>query len=300
MGDNTGNVAVAQTGNANQIDPSNPLYIHSSDSPGCRSAMIIETGSRCNDMVTSWLLNSLSKDIADSVIYSKTAKDLYTDLEQRFGQSNGAKLFHLQKELSDIVQGNTDVAGYFTKIKRLWDELDSLNTDNKCSCNCICGGKEKLTKSLEDERLIKFLMGLNETYGPARSSILMIKPLPNLNHAYSLLLQEENQRESYISANVSTGTVSFMAGKQAYGTNQAYAENQNHVTNHVYAAHRNKPSGQGVWENKSQTRFQPKQTNLFCTYCKKTNHTRQGCYRLIGFPPDFKFITKKKEEPIKC
>lgn len=46
--------------------------------------------SRCNDMVTSWILNSLSKDIADSVIYSRTAKDLWTDLEQRFGQSNGA------------------------------------------------------------------------------------------------------------------------------------------------------------------------------------------------------------------
>lgn len=31
---------------------------------------------RCNDMVTSWLLNSLSKSIADSVLYSKTAQDL--------------------------------------------------------------------------------------------------------------------------------------------------------------------------------------------------------------------------------
>lgn len=30
----------------------------------------------CNDMVTSWLHNSLSKDIGDSVIYSKTAKKL--------------------------------------------------------------------------------------------------------------------------------------------------------------------------------------------------------------------------------
>ncbi|XP_060216358.1 uncharacterized protein LOC132643855 [Lycium barbarum] len=184
---NTGNNAVAQTGNTNQIDPSNPLFRF------------------------TWLEH-------DSVIYSKTAKDLYTDLEQRFGQSNGAKLFHLQKELSDVVQGNTDVAGYFTKIKRLWDELDSLNTDNKCSCNCICGGKEKLTKSLENERLIKFLMGLNETYGAARSSIFMIKPLPNRNHAYSLLLQDENQRESYINANVSTEkqtTYSRGLGKQS-------------------------------------------------------------------------------------
>lgn len=29
--------------------------------------------SRCNDMVISWLLNSLSKEIAESVLYSRTA-----------------------------------------------------------------------------------------------------------------------------------------------------------------------------------------------------------------------------------
>nr|XP_033512840.1 uncharacterized protein LOC117277551 [Nicotiana tomentosiformis] len=31
---------------------------------------------RCNDMVTSWLLNLLSKDIGDSVIYSKSTREL--------------------------------------------------------------------------------------------------------------------------------------------------------------------------------------------------------------------------------
>lgn len=68
-------------------------------------------------MVTSWLLNSLSKDIGDSVIYSKSARDLWTNLEHRFGQSNGAKLYHLRKELSGLTQGSSDIATYFTKLK---------------------------------------------------------------------------------------------------------------------------------------------------------------------------------------
>ncbi|XP_070046992.1 uncharacterized protein LOC142169787 [Nicotiana tabacum] len=76
------------------------------------TATDFKTWSRCNDMVTSWLLNSLSKVIADSVLYSKTAKDLWTDLEHRFGQPNSAKLYHLQKELADLVQGSLDIAGY--------------------------------------------------------------------------------------------------------------------------------------------------------------------------------------------
>ncbi|XP_019244484.1 PREDICTED: uncharacterized protein LOC109224355 [Nicotiana attenuata] len=75
--------------------------------------------SRCNDMVTSWLLNSLTKEIGDSVIYSKSTKELWNSLEHRFGQSNGAKLYHLQKKIAKTVQGNSRIAGYFTTLKRL-------------------------------------------------------------------------------------------------------------------------------------------------------------------------------------
>ncbi|KAM3304356.1 hypothetical protein P3S67_015388 [Capsicum chacoense] len=80
--------------------------------------------SRANNMVISWLLNSLSREISDSVIYSSPTKELWNDLEARFGQSSGAKLFQLQKKLSDLSQGTCDIATYYTKIKRLWDELD--------------------------------------------------------------------------------------------------------------------------------------------------------------------------------
>lgn len=82
-----------------------------------------EQWSCCNDMVISWLLNALTKDIGDNAIYSKTAKELWDSLEQRFGRSNGVKLYHLQKEISVLVQGNSDIFGYFTKLKHLWDEL---------------------------------------------------------------------------------------------------------------------------------------------------------------------------------
>lgn len=44
---------------------------------------------RCNDMAISLVLNSLSlslsKKIVESVLYSKTARDIWTELEERFG-----------------------------------------------------------------------------------------------------------------------------------------------------------------------------------------------------------------------
>jgi len=50
---------------------------------------------RCDDMVTSWILNSLSKDIADSLQYVNTAKELWQELEDRYDQPNGAKHYQL-------------------------------------------------------------------------------------------------------------------------------------------------------------------------------------------------------------
>ncbi|XP_019232228.1 PREDICTED: uncharacterized protein LOC109212948 [Nicotiana attenuata] len=107
-----------------------------------------ESWSRCNDMVISLILNSLSKDIAESVLYSQTAREIWKELEARFGQCNGAQLYQLQKELSDVVQGTSDIARYFTTVNKIWDELDALNTFDHCSCKCTCGGKQKTLKGL--------------------------------------------------------------------------------------------------------------------------------------------------------
>ncbi|XP_075112317.1 uncharacterized protein LOC142182184 [Nicotiana tabacum] len=140
--------------------------------------------------------------------------ELWNSLEHRFGQSNGAKLYHQQKEISKSVQENSSVAGYFTTLKRLWDELNSPSTHLGCICDCVCDGKNKVTKFLGDQRVIQFLIGLNDVYGQARGNILMMNPLPSLDHAYSLLLQDESQREVYMSPQYPSDGASFMAGTQ--------------------------------------------------------------------------------------
>ncbi|XP_060212733.1 uncharacterized protein LOC132640236 [Lycium barbarum] len=131
---------------------------------------------RCNDMVLSWLLNSLSKEIGESFLYSNSAKDLWKDLEDRFGQTNGAKLFQLQKELSVVTQANTSVFTYFTKMKSLKDELDALNAFSACVFNCDYGAKAKNAKAHQDKRLLQFLMGLNDIFIGVRSNILFTSP----------------------------------------------------------------------------------------------------------------------------
>ncbi|XP_059302215.1 uncharacterized protein LOC132054181 [Lycium ferocissimum] len=248
----------------------------------------LQPWSRCNDMVTSWLLNSLSKEIADSVIYSTTAKELWVSLEHRFGQTNGAKLYHLQKELSRF-------AGYFTKLKRLWDELDPLNCDVKCTCVCACEGKAKFEKSQENEKLIQFLMGLNDSYSQAKGNILMMNPLPNINHAYSLVLQDENQKETYMSPLIPSNSSSFMVGGQYKGGKQPQRLLSNIQRTNNYPKFNNPQPTSRL--PKQIARFKGKKSkyniNVSCTHCGKTGHTVDDCYRLIGFPEDFQFTNER-------
>jgi len=72
---------------------------------------------RNNAMVFSWLLNSLAKNIRNNVPYFEKARELWQDLEERFGQSNKARLFQVQNDVSCLFQEDMDISNYYTKAK---------------------------------------------------------------------------------------------------------------------------------------------------------------------------------------
>lgn len=78
---------------------------------------------RCNSMIKSWIMNSVSKDIAASLLYIRTASDVWKQLKDRFSQSNRPRVYKLKKSLSALGQAALDVIGYYTKLKTLWDKL---------------------------------------------------------------------------------------------------------------------------------------------------------------------------------
>ncbi|XP_074282667.1 uncharacterized protein LOC141607206 [Silene latifolia] len=106
---------------------------------------------RCNDTVLSWILNSVSPEISKSILFSSTARVAWVELEERFGQSNGAQLYGVQKKLNDFSQGNDNIGSYFTKLKTIWDEIDGMGMNPVCVCTCTCGAKDKQLKFQEDQ-----------------------------------------------------------------------------------------------------------------------------------------------------
>ena len=101
-----------------------------------------EQWSRVNYMITSWILNSISKDLVEAFLYTSNARELWCELEERYGESNGPLLYQIQREISSITQGSMNVAEYYTKLKRLWDELTVLMPLPECTCGSAKGVAE--------------------------------------------------------------------------------------------------------------------------------------------------------------
>lgn len=78
-----------------------------------------EQWQKVDSMVFSWLLNSISRELVDAFLYTATAKDLWFEIEQRFGESNRPLLYQLKIEISSFSHVNMFVVVYFMKLKKL-------------------------------------------------------------------------------------------------------------------------------------------------------------------------------------
>lgn len=87
-----------------------------------------------NDIITSWILNSISKEIATSINYIRSVKVVWDELHTRFKQSNGPQVYQLHKELVTTSQGSMSVESFYTKLKTIWQDLIDYRPGFDCSC----------------------------------------------------------------------------------------------------------------------------------------------------------------------
>ncbi|XP_031256011.1 uncharacterized protein LOC116114004 [Pistacia vera] len=200
---------------------------------------------RCNSLVLAWIFNSVSKEIFNGIVYSTNASQVWQDLKEQYHKVNGTRVFGIHREIVNLTQGTNTMAIYFNKLKSLWDELDSmvsLPAPDSASGNTY-------PEHLNQQKLLQFLMGLNESYSMVRSQILLMNPLPSVKKAYSVVNQDESQR---ILAGLNTN---------ADVTTRLYAQNDYQFT-----------KGKGNSKSKySANQVQSQETVAKTTYAKSPN-----------------------------
>ncbi|RVW78001.1 Retrovirus-related Pol polyprotein from transposon TNT 1-94 [Vitis vinifera] len=213
---------------------------------------------RANNLVLSWLMNSISKEIRNSLLFVVSAVDLWTELKVRYLRSDGPRVFQLEKSLSCISQGALSVTEYFSTFKTFWDEYISYRPFPTCTCGkmatCTCELFNFLQIRQQSDYVLKFLVGLNDSYASIRSQLLLMVPLPNMSKVFSLLLQEESQRQLTNSATCNE-THALMA----------------------------KQSNQQSYQPQS-FKDKPKKSALHCTHCGYNGHTVDKCFNFMVIP----------------
>ncbi|XP_060206286.1 uncharacterized protein LOC132633939 [Lycium barbarum] len=114
----------------------------SDDSPQLRQWSMV------NHLVMSWITHSLTPEIAESVQYSETAQNIWSQLNKRYGTVSGTRIFELKKEIASTSQGCLDIAFYFNKFKKIWDKLSFMRTKN--ANRCTYAAKEALIQEEEE------------------------------------------------------------------------------------------------------------------------------------------------------
>ncbi|KAJ0930075.1 putative retrotransposon gag domain-containing protein [Helianthus annuus] len=146
---------------------------------------------RCDAMVKGWL-TAMEKGIRDSVKYATTASEIWTDLRERFGKESAPRAYELKQKIAGTRQDGSSVSIYYTRLRALWDESQSISSFPCCSCNkCTCELGKKITEHIEKERLYEFLMGLDADFNVIKTQILATTPLPTLGIAYHMVAEDE-------------------------------------------------------------------------------------------------------------
>ncbi|KZV13796.1 hypothetical protein F511_45032 [Dorcoceras hygrometricum] len=215
--------------------------------------LLYEAWVRCNSMVISWILNSVSREISDSLLYISTAYEILNDLKESFCQSNAPRIFQIKRLLAELHQGAMDINSYYTKMRTLWDELKDFQPVSVCRC----GSMKEWVDYRNQECAMQFLMGLNESYAHIRAQILLMDPLPTISKIFSLVVQEE--RQSSINQGAG-GRILEQYLVMSHGANVAAVK--------------------GSYNSKGT-----KTDKVICSHCHLPNHTVDKCYKLHGYPP---------------
>lgn len=74
-----------------------------------------------DDIVRSWLLNSVSNDIVSSSLYDGSSAVAWLDLKNHFQRTSGLRTYQLCKNFVCLSQGSLSVTQGYTKLKSIWE-----------------------------------------------------------------------------------------------------------------------------------------------------------------------------------
>ncbi|KAM1022842.1 hypothetical protein COP2_044953 [Malus domestica] len=218
-----------------------------------------------DQLVMSWLLNSMERKIAEIFSYSESSFQLWKSVQEMYGnQNNAARVFQLKKDIASIQQDGKPFVQLLGSLKGMWNELEAYRPHTTDS--------NLLPKRAEEDKIFQLLSSLGSDYEDLRSHIIMNPEIPTFANV-CVTIQREKVRKKVMN----TGTSTTSSEVRAY-----FSSEKKHFS--------------------SDKKYKGRNPHLKYKHCDATGHVRDNCWILHPeLKPDFmkneRFIQKKPQFP---
>ncbi|CAN0917571.1 hypothetical protein LINGRAHAP2_LOCUS30376 [Linum grandiflorum] len=159
-----------------------------------------QTWDEHDNLVRTWLINSMKPNIGENFILHPTAKVIWDAARQTYSTVDNARaMFKIEQQLFHLHQGEIDVTEYYTQLGHHWLHLENYEAQTRYS-----GRSRTLQAIYREKRTLTFLLGLNQDLDGIKSRIMSTKLFPSLSEAFAEILGEEYRRDLMVASNNST------------------------------------------------------------------------------------------------
>ncbi|CAH1427920.1 unnamed protein product [Lactuca virosa] len=221
-----------------------------------------------NDLVVfSWLIQNIEPSLASNLTEFPTAKSLWDALVVTYSSGKDKlQLFDLHVKGNEIKQKGIPLEDLWIVLQGIWGEIERRDPNPmKCSVDITTYNRIR-----GEQKLFQFLNALDHRYDPIKREILRCDPLPSSEGAYATVRKETAHQKIIGAASETTIEQGVAAGLAVTGEGES--EGAGFIS-----------KGQRRPFTQSASQKQDK-SHLKCEHCKKTRHTKEQCFKLVGYP----------------
>lgn len=166
--------------------------------------------------------------------------------------------FNLHVKANDIKQNDSPLEEFWITLQGVWGEIDRIDPNPmKCPDDI-----KTYARIRSEQKLFQFLNALDRKYESIKREILRLEPLPSAEAAYATVRKEAAHQNILGATNhEQQGIAVGLVTTEADGAG--------------LAAKGHRRSEGKKFEDKS---------HLKCDHCGMTKHTKDQCFRLVGYP----------------
>ncbi|XP_071687201.1 uncharacterized protein [Rutidosis leptorrhynchoides] len=218
-------------------------------------------------VVFSWLIQNIEPQIASNLTQFPTAKALWNALVTTYSSGKDKlQTFDLYVKANNIKQEGKSVEELWLKLQGIWGEIEMRDPNPMEHPNDII----KYNNIRSKQKLFQFLNALDQKHDNIKRELLRIEPLPSVEAAYAAIRKEN-------------------AHQTIFGTRTDIPTHSGIASGLVAPASRSKESdGHGlISKNHRRSDYSSSsrdRDNLKCDECGMKRHTKEQCFKVIGYP----------------